>query len=353
MKNFKILISLTIFIVFSCSKDNEEEPTGGIGLISEEAFNASIPPTYDDFFIAFQKVGFDDELSATNQEEFAKLLFDEIELNGSRNGSATGSDRDTFFSGESFMNRSEWRLALNNPIDAFEGIRYLKLSYELALIHFPCDEDVDFIGAKANAFKQAFWSATMAKNTSSDFAEQFSAAREEITKNEALKNVSLYNNNFGLQLASQFPEATNNQLFELLIQENYFYVENGSTIDADLNGLVYLNGIRDFDKTMKGSFGNPDSGGPWDISINFSQCWNTVRGRFTITRDQALQERRFSGILEDNKMTLNISDPYVFENPEGLQACVEIIMVLEGDKNELTGNWISPNCPQGGIVILK
>lgn len=66
-----------------------------------------------------------------------------------------------------------------------------------------------------------------------------------------------------------------------------------------------------------------------------------------------MQERRFAGVLENGKMTLRVSDPFVFENPEGLLACVEMIMILEGDSTGLTGGWISSNCSLGGAVTLK
>ena len=355
MKHTKTIFLFALILLSSCSKDDNEEmeKQGSIGSISEAEFNASIPPTYEDFSRAFQSVTDNNDIPSANTDKLSQLLFEEIKENGSRNGSVTGKDTETFFNTNSFMNKTEWRLVLTNPIEAFTGIQMIKLSYDTTLEFFPCDEDVAFVGTKANAFKQAFWSALMVKNTSLDFANKFSIAKEAIIENQELKNINLYNNDFGIKLASKFPEATNNQLFEILVQENYFTVQNGSNIDSDLNGLAYINGIREFDRTMTGSFGNPDSGDPWDITINFSQCWNVVRGRFTIVRDEALQERRFAGIFEDNVMRLNVSDPYIFENPEGLQACVEIIMMLEGDETGLTGSWVSPNCPQGGLVVLE
>lgn len=271
MINKTRLFLFALFILTACSKDdsNQNEATVPIGSITDQEFEASLPPTYDNFNSAYLTI-VGNTLLAPGTDDFSRALFEEIKLNYPSNGRANGADNEIFFSGKSYMNKQEWRLVLNDPEQAYKSISLIARSLDDALTYFPCDEDVFYSGAKATAFKQAFWSALMAKNTSVEFAQKMGDAREAITANMALKNMNLHNNAFGIKLSTRFPTASNNQLFELLVQENYFLKADNTDIDSDLDGLVFLNGIRDFDKTMTGSFGNPDSGGPWDITVNFS-----------------------------------------------------------------------------------
>ncbi|PKA98336.1 hypothetical protein B0O79_2022 [Flavobacteriaceae bacterium MAR_2009_75] len=353
MKNLKIIFLLPFVVLTSCSKDSQgnTEKNGPVGLISEEEFDTSTPPTYAAFNLAYEKVVNANSDLLNSEDELSREIFDEIKANGS-SSQLSSTNSETFFNLTSSMTKAEWRVVLENPSAAFKIIPSVGTSYTNAVTYFPCDEDVSFSGAKADALKHAIWNALMVKNSNTEFAEKMSTARETATDNKDFKAMNLHNNAFGIELGSKFPEATEEQLLVLLLEQNYTLVKGSSEISDKLNGLVFLKGEREYDAVMVGSFGNPDSGGPWDMKINFSHCWNTVRGRFTIIRGEALQERRFSGILSNDKMTLDVSDPYIFENPEGLRACVNIIMSLEGDTNGLSGSWTSTNCYLGGEVEL-
>ncbi|MDT7828972.1 hypothetical protein RQM65_09890 [Pricia sp. S334] len=290
MKNFKFMFLFTLLLLTSCSKDDEEkmEDAGGIGLISEEEFNAVLPPTYIQFNETYEKVVKSDKALLHDTSKLSRAIFDEIADANTSSEAPKSDDTDVFFDLSSSMTKAEWRLVLTSPLEAFNGIPSIQVSYDHAVMFYPCDEDVAFIGAKASALKHALWSALMLKNTNEEFAEKMSAARETLTKDKDLKAMNLHNNAFGIQLGSKFPEASEEQLLVLLLEQNYTMVKNGSNITDKLDALVFLKGKRQFDMVMEGSLSNPDSGAPWDIKINFSHCWNTVRGRFVMVRGEAL-----------------------------------------------------------------
>ena len=361
MKKYIVLFKLSIISLFflSCSNNdqNEEEVIVGepIGLISAEEFNAVPPPTFQEFLDAAEIILNETPDLKDNEELLARAIFDLIALNNdTQNKEFDRSSRNgPFFDLLNSMTIEEWRIVLTNPFDALISLPTIDISLGSAKEQFPCDNDINFDGGKADALRHALWNALMVRRTNFEFAEAISTAHESETSDERSKIMDLSNNAFGRNIALAFPEATDQQILELLLEQNYTFIPENQEIASQQKALIFIRGERGFDVAMQGSFSNPDSGGPWDINIILSQCDNIIRGRFTITRGEALQERRFSGVLNNNQIILDVSNPFVFENPEGLQACENVTMTLEGDPSNLSGFWTSSNCRLGGVVELS
>lgn len=341
------------FLLNACKEETEIIPTGApIGPIPAAEFESVPIPTYDEVIAAYEAIVSNDSTVLQNEEILARALFDEIK----RIKTGTGTALHPNNARTNFVFRlslEEWKLVMTNPFDAISGVFTVNPAADAAEESFSCDPGISLRNTKADAVRHAYWNILLVKATNVEFAEEYTTAHETSSENEWEKAMDLHNNKVGRDLAIKYPDATELQLLELLLQERFTYIPVGSTIPANTEGLVYIEGKEIYDLSLTGSMTNPDSGGPWDASFSMHQCGETLRGHFVITRGEELQRRRFSGILNsDGSLTLNVTEPYQFENPRGLIACSNMVFSLTGNEIALNGNWTSSNCRQGGVVLL-
>ncbi|WP_147457591.1 LysM peptidoglycan-binding domain-containing protein [Paracoccus alkanivorans] len=92
-----------------------------------------------------------------------------------------------------------------------------------------------------DAFRHAYWNALMTDRFGEDFATSFGTAHEGVEGNPAAKEaMDLYNNEVGRRIASENPDASDEELAELV----YDAVENGEMLVIDENGdLAYSNQV--------------------------------------------------------------------------------------------------------------
>lgn len=68
-----------------------------------------------------------------------------------------------------------------------------------------------------DAFRHAYWNALMAKHLGQDFASQFATAHEGLPNNpQDRETMDLYNNSIGRQIAADNPNATDDELAQLI-----------------------------------------------------------------------------------------------------------------------------------------
>lgn len=108
-------------------------------------------------------------------------------------------------------------------------------AYETPFEYFPETSDDPRVQQDGHydAFKHAYWAATLANRFGQDFAHSFVTAHEGLPNNEALREaMDLYNDEVGLRIASEHPDASNEELAQLV----YDAVMNGETVVVDSNG---------------------------------------------------------------------------------------------------------------------
>ncbi|MBT1690673.1 DUF6973 domain-containing protein [Dawidia soli] len=352
-------IHLCLFLlVCACSNDDEnikDTPADPVGPIPGDEFAAAPVPTYQEVLTAYESVTADDPSLLEDEAKLARAMFDWVDDHA--NGRlAQGQETGSYFNLTTRLTLEEWKVVMTNPIDAYNVISTVAPSLEAAETEYPCDSDVSFRDGKADAVRHAYWNILMAFSADEAFAEAFSTAHESAATEPNASKMDLHNNKFGLALKARYPDATPEQLLILLTQQKFFFLEDpNAAIPEEANdALVYFRGKRLYDGEMSGIITNPDSGGPWDITISFNQCGDHVRGQYTIVRGEAIQKRRFSGAVdENNTLTLDVSAPYVFENPNGMPYCANMTMRLTGTTATLEGNWTSSNCYLGGVLDLS
>lgn len=333
-----------------------------VGPIPGAEFAAVPPPTFTQVIVAFDTVTRASPSLLNDESALARALFDEIRAIGPAANAprsqalSTSAGTLSLFDKAEKLTLAEWKLVILNPISSYSAAQTVDPSRDAAVTQMPCDSDVGFADGKADAVRHAYWNALMSRRTSASFAEQFATAHESgVANSESSKAMDLHNNAVGRAIAAKFPTATEDQLLELLLQQSFTYIALGTAIPAGTEGLVYISqqARRPFDGAFSGTFSNPDSGGQWIATFNFSQCGSVVRGNFRITRGEEVQERRFTGSASgESAMQLSISDPYVFENPRGLRACVGMTASLTGSLTSQSGPWSSTNCRLGGVVAV-
>lgn len=349
----KNVFILLLFVFTACTKDTGDNAPvrPPIGPIPADEFAAVPSPTYQQVIGAYDAITRENPSLIQNETILASSIFDWIKARP-----IDRVDIKPVFDLASKMTIEEWKLVILQPIKAYKVSKLVGVSLDAAKLKYSCDADVGFEDSKADALRHAYWNTLMVRNTDSLFAKDFATAHESESKKNPARMMDIHNNKFGRDLAIKYPTALDDQLLELLVQQKYFYLKNpDNAIPSGANGaLVYFAAQRLYDGTFLGSFSNPDSGGPWDATFDFNQCDNLIRGQLTIIRGGDLQKRRFSGTINSTGgMTLNVSDPYVFENPRNLYYCTKMVMTLKGNDRSLQGNWISSNCSLGGVVNIS
>ena len=355
-QKFVLVVLALLFILHACKKSSNDSPPGeAVGPISAAEFASMPPPTFQQAIDAYDNVTTADPALLQNESDLARAMFDWLKDNpGGRRRADSVSAK--VFDLAAKLTKEEWKVVLLNPIDARKAMGTVDPSRTAAEQTFPCDEDVTFEDGKADALRHAYWNALMLKITNKEFAEEFSTAHESESPNADAKKMDLHNNNIGRKIAEKYPTATSDQLRQLISETKFYYLDKSTDAipAAASDALVYFKAKRKFDGTFTGTFTNPDSGGPWTATYDFNQCGDVIRGQYTIARGSELQKRRFTGTLTgDSVITMNVSDPFVFENPESRPYCGGTKTTLKGTVDKLSGNWTSSNCTQGGVVTLS
>jgi hypothetical protein len=362
MKSIFKVILLGVIIFFAACKKSETVEDMAKGEVSIAEIKSVPPPTFKTYMRAYELVTTNDPNLLQDSIKLGRCIFEWVKAhpNGGRPANNIIGQKEngvsSLFDILDRLTYEEWVLSIYNPLNAYSVYKTIAPSGQKATVSFPCDSDVDFEDSKADALRHAFWNALMVRTTSLSFAEKIADAHESATTNEAAKKMDIHNNKIGRDLAVLYPTATEEQLLQLLLQRQFYFLDNPTaTYPADAaNVLVYFKGKRPYDGSMSGTLTNPDSGGPWNTVFYFNQCNNLVRGEFTIVRTGGqIQKRRFSGTISPSGViSISISDPYLFENPLGLQYCTNMSSTLNGSVSFLSGAWTSSNCTQGGFISL-
>lgn len=137
-------------------------------------------------------------------------------------------------------------LDLLSPLkmNAFKGITDEALAeaarrYPPRIPGDPTTEEAN--GGHLDAFRHAYWNALMANEFGQDFATKFGTAHEGVPGNEADREaMDLYNNEVGRRIASEHPDASPEELADLVQQA----VERGEMVVIDGNGeLAWSNQV--------------------------------------------------------------------------------------------------------------
>jgi hypothetical protein len=348
-----------MFVFNACKKSsNDTTPGEAVGPISAEEFASMAPPTFQQAMTAYESVTAEDPALLQNESDLARAMFDYLKANPGGRKAADSVDvaGARGFDLASKLTKAEWKVVLLNPIDAYHSMGTVQPSLTAAQQTFPCDEDVKFQDGKADALRHAFWNALMVNAANKEFAEEFTTAHESEATDANAKAMDLHNNGIGRTMAEKYPTATADQLMQIISETKFYYIDKpGDAIPAEAkDALVYFKAKRKFDGTYTGTFTNPDSGGPWAATYDVNQCGDVIRGQYTITRGDELQKRRFIGNLTgDSVIVMNISDPFVFENPDNRPYCRNTKTTLKGNVDQMSGNWTSSNCTQGGVITLS
>lgn len=363
IKKIIILMIFTVMFLSGCggseSSSTNTAPNIGesVGPISAAEFASVTPPSYRQFMIIYEDIVSTEPHLLQDETALARKIFDKVKEEStvnSRTNEKEISSRSIFDLAE-ILTVEEWKIIILNPIDGYNSVVTVEMSLNSAKENYPCDKGFSFENTKADAFRHAFWNALMTKYSNFDFADKFSTAHESGSTTENATLMDLHNNKIGRELAKKYPSATEAQLIELLLQKKYIYIEDMKNIPDDTDGLVYFENKEKYDGTMTGYITNPDSGGPWDATVDLNQCDNVIRGQYIITRGTSSQKRRYSGTINETDliMNLDVAYPYEFENPEGLIPCANMKMTLSVSENSLSGNWTSSNCRLGGEVNVS
>lgn len=248
---------------------------------------------------------------------------------------------------------AEWEVFSRNVYKTIQSLNTAKDAEKGAVASFPCDDKFD--DTKLNAILHSYWNALMTKRSGAKFAKEFSTAHESLSSKDAHNTkMDLHNNQIGISIAEKYPDATEEQLLDLLIHQKFTYVLPLDDFPKNVDGLIFITDKRPYDGTMTGTMTNPDSNTTWNATFDFNQCGNTIRGQITVVSGNASQKRRFTGVITSGgALSLNVSDPYVFENPNNLAYCTNMIVSLSGNDLTLSGNWKSSNCKLGGNLWLN
>lgn len=249
----------------------------------------------------------------------------------------------------------EWKVIFSSTVsEVYGGAHSKDLSADAVQTEYSCDSDATFDHSKKNSIYHSYWNAMMVRHSSPEFAEEFATAHESESPPSALNTLmDLHNNEIGRQLALKNPDATDEELLQILIRQKFVFIQKKEDLVNAEGALVFFVAKRQFDVHLTGTMSNPETGEPWNATFDFNQCGDVLRGNYTIIRNTSTQQRRFSGTLnQDGSIELNVSNPYKYENPDNLIFCENIKISLKGNETQLTGSWTSSNCSQGGILNL-
>lgn len=354
--NFIRLIFLYfLFLAVACGKTTEKSPADDplADSISLATFMSVPPPTFQQIKKAYNDIIA--ENPTITQTALTRELF--LWVRAHPDGSMADLRESPIEQTVKQLTIEEWKILFWVDIYELNGlINSRDMAYEAVNSEFPCDVEDDFDDSKANAILHAYWNAMMVRHASPELAEEFATAHESASAPTAFNTVmDLHNNRFGRDFAEKYPEATDKELLQLLIRQKFVYFDSIESLAGNKDALVYFTAKRPYDGTYTGQLSNPDSGGPWNVSFSFSQCGKVLRGMFTLVRGQEKQGRRFTGTLNnEGTISLTVSDPYLFENPNHLSYCTNMNIALKDNgSGSLTGNWTSSNCSLGGTVSLS
>lgn len=113
-----------------------------------------------------------------------------------------------------------------------------------------------------DAFRHAYWNARMTKEYGAEWTEQFATAHEGLPGNPATREaMDLYNNEVGRRIATENPNASDEELANLVQQA----VENGELLVINSQGdLAWSNDVPvgqhglTSDETIDGKIATPD-----------------------------------------------------------------------------------------------
>ncbi|WP_216216056.1 DUF6973 domain-containing protein [Amycolatopsis aidingensis] len=138
------------------------------------------------------------------------------------------------------------------------GVLGMKDMYDIRNDAFGTAED-RFPGQDSNdshqdAFRHAYWNALMTRQFGADWTEQYATAHEALPGNPADREaMDLYNNEVGRRIASENPDASPEELADLVAHA----VREGNTVVIDGNGeLAYS------DDVVEGDTGRADDPAP-------------------------------------------------------------------------------------------
>lgn len=106
-----------------------------------------------------------------------------------------------------------------------------------------------------DAFRHAYWNATMAKHQGADFAEQYATAHEALPAdkvNQTRETMDLYNNEVGRRIQAENPDASDEELATLVQQS----IERGEMLVVDSHGNLAWS-----DQVPVGEHGRAPAGG--------------------------------------------------------------------------------------------
>ncbi len=358
------LLWLLLFIGLGACNENAKNqpapPAPPTGPVTEAEIKAATLPTYGQLYHACDSLTGANPTLLRDETAMARAVFNWVKANPNGKASAEQPTQSSHFDLvyalqlAKKITRAELSVFVAQPKNFYDGRNAVKAAYAAAAVKFPCDlqEKGEFDNSKANAVLHAYWNALLVRRFGLPFAEQWANARESESPKEAANTaMDLHNNKFGRDFAVKYPKATDEELLIMLTEQKFVFIARGESIPAGTEGLVYILAQRPYDVTMTGTITNPDSGGPWQIAFNFNQCGSVIRGQYTIVRGAAMQKRRFEGVINpDKSMSLNVSQSYVFENPDYMNECMGMKMTLTGNERALKGKWTSSNCYLGGVV---
>lgn len=106
-----------------------------------------------------------------------------------------------------------------------------------------------------DAFRHAYWNATMAKHQGTEFAEQYATAHEALPAdkvNQTRETMDLYNNEVGRRIQAENPDASDEELATLVQQS----IERGEMLVVDSQGNLAWS-----DQVPVGQHGRAPAGG--------------------------------------------------------------------------------------------
>lgn len=144
------------------------------------------------------------------------------------------------------------RLSLNE-LRQFSDIR--NDAFDVADEQYPPENPNDTLSRNDNhndAFRHAYWSALLAREFGPEWADQYTTAHERVPGNEPQREaMDLHNNSVGIQIVRDNPDASPDELAQLIRDA----VDNGEMVVVDSNGdLAYS------DQVAVGETGHPAQG---------------------------------------------------------------------------------------------
>lgn len=252
-----------------------------------------------------------------------------------------------------------WKETLANINQWAFGISLGDQAFDFADQNFACDGLKGGRDTKGDAFRHAIWNALFAKRLAQvvgvdaaiQMVGQFTALHESDEDPDG-SIMDLHNNRVGLAIFRQYPQATNEQLIQLVLRHPYRQIDRGTSVSPSEPGLVFYKNAAPFDGVWTGTVTNPDSGGPWNATMYIAQCGDRVTGQYVGRRGTDYGARRFSGRVEGNTLVLNVDAPYDWEATSGMVPCTEVVVRLNAGSPTMSGPWTSANCRQGGSFSL-